>query len=101
MISLKSHYTALEILEKVLEGSAPFDENALLFATVGIHVDNDGEEVGCEWFFFQIGSEIYCVSLYEGGGGGEVQRLGVIEAWTAFPSDDNEEEEEDTDVEED
>lgn len=100
MISLQSHHAAISILEKVLENSIQFDEAALLFTSIGVSVDDDGKEVRCAMFFFKIGSEIYIVSLYEGGGG-EVQRLGVIEAWTAFPSDDNDEEEEVADGEED
>lgn len=90
MISLQSHYAAMSILEKALEGSVPFDEEALLFTTVGVSVYDDGTEVGCAMFFFKIGSDIYIVSLYESGSA-EVQRLGVTEVWTAFPSDDNEE----------
>lgn len=91
MISLQSHHAAISILEKVLEDSIPVDEAALLFTSLGVSVDDDGTEVGCAMFFFKIGSDIYVVSLYESGSG-EVQRLGVIEAWTAFPSDDNDEE---------
>ena len=99
MISLQSHSTAIEILETVLGVSVQSEENTLLFTTVGVSVADDGKETKGEWFFFNIGSDLYSVRLYEDGG--EVQRLGVIEAWTAFPSDDNEEEEEVTDVEED
>ena len=92
MISIQSHHAAISILEKVLENSIPFDEPALLFTSLGVSVDDDGKEVGCAMFFFKIGPDIYIVSLDESGGG-EVQRLGVTESWTAFPTDDNEEEE--------
>lgn len=100
MPSLKSHYTALSILDKVLEGSVPIDENTLFFTTGDLHVNKDGEEVWREvFFFFGIGSDVYTVTLYDDGG--EVQRLDVVEAWTVFPPDSNDEEEEATDVEED
>lgn len=100
MISLQSHHAAISILEKVLDNSIQFDEAALLFTSMGLSVDDDGKEVRCAMFFFKIGSEIYIVSLYEGGGG-EVQRLGVIGAWTAFPSDEEEEDTTHDDEEED
>lgn len=92
MISLQSHYTALSILEKVLEFSLPFNEDTLIFTTDGVHINRDGEEIKSEVFFFSIGSDIYSVKLYEDGG--EVQRLDVIETWSVFPPDSNDDDDE-------
>lgn len=99
MTSLQSHYTALSILEKVLETSVPFNEDALIFTVDDVHINRDGEEIKSEVFFFIIGSDIYSVKLY--GDGGEVKRLIVTETWTVFPTDNNEEEKEEADGEED
>lgn len=99
MSSLKSYSTALTLLEKVLEDPSQIhDDTLLFFTTSGMHISRDGDRIWCEIFFFGLGSDIYSVKLYEDGG--EIQRLDVIEAWSVFPPETNDEEEV-TDVEED
>lgn len=99
MSTLKSYSTALSLLEKVLEYPGQIHDSTLFFTTSGAHISRDGEDIWCEIFFFGLGSEIYSVKLY--GDGGEIQRLDVVEAWTVFPPESNDEEEEVSDVEED
>lgn len=104
MASLKSYSTALSLLEKVLVHPAQIDDSILFFTTSGVHITKDGEEIWSELFFFGVGSDIYSVNLYRDGG--EIQRLDVVESWSASPPenhDDNEndEEEETVNVEED
>lgn len=90
MPSLKSHSTALLILDKVLEGSVPIDDITLIFTNRGVGTNGDGEEVKTEVFFFGVGSDIYSVNLYTDGG--EVQHLEATDAWSVFPPDEDEEE---------
>lgn len=90
MTTLNSHSTALMILDKVLEGSVPIDNVTLFFTTRGVGTNEAGEEVKTEVFFFGIGSDIYTVNLYTDGG--EVQHLEATDAWSVFPSKDEDEE---------